>query len=58
MRRRHAPDPADRRQVEVMAGFGMPEAGIASMVGVEFKANTKVAESLRPNPSQALFRRA
>ncbi len=62
MRRRHAPDPANRRQVEVMAGFGMPETGIARMVGVdaptlrrhyadelqggEFKANTKVAENL------------
>ncbi len=57
MRRRHAPDPANRRQVEFMAGFGMPEAGIARMVGMdaptlrthysealeggEFKANTK-----------------
>jgi hypothetical protein len=61
-RRRHAPDPASRRQVEAMAGFGMPEAGIARMIGVdattlqkrypeelaigEFKANARVAENL------------
>ena len=61
-RRRHAPDPASRRQVEAMAGFGMPEVGIARMIGVnaatlqrrypeelaigEFKANARVAENL------------
>ena len=61
-RRSHQPDPASRRYVEAMAGYGTPEADIATVVGIDpktlrkhyrqelntgsIKANTKVAESL------------
>jgi hypothetical protein len=58
----HQPDPACRRQVEAMAGYGVPEADIARVVGIDpktlrkhyrdeldgghVKANAKVAENL------------
>lgn len=58
----HKPDPQTRRQVEAMAGYGVPESDIAGVVGVSpktlrrhyrseldhghVKANAKVAESL------------
>ena len=58
----HKPDPATRRQVEAMAGYGVPEADIAGVVGIDaktlrkhyrdeldhghIKANAKVAENL------------
>jgi hypothetical protein len=58
----HKPDPAIRRQVEAMAAYGVPEADISRVVGVDpktlrkhyreeldtgqIKANSKVAESL------------
>ena len=58
----HKPDPAVRRQVEALAGYGVPEAEIAGVVGVSpktlrrhyrgeldhghVKANAKVAEKL------------
>jgi len=58
----HKPDPTVRRQVEAMAGYGVPEADIAGVVGVSpktlrkhyrgeldhghVKANAKVAENL------------
>ena len=58
----HKPDPSVRRQVEAMAGYGVPEADIAGVVGVSpktlrkhyrgeldhghVKANAKVAENL------------
>ena len=58
----HQPDDMLRRQVEAMAGYGVPEAEIAGMVGVDpktlrkhyrnelafghTKANAKVAENL------------
>ena len=58
----HAPEPFHRRQVEAMAGYGIPEADIARMLGIDPKtlrkyyreeldtghviANAKVAESL------------
>ena len=58
----HTPDPQTRRQVEPMAGYGVPEADIAGVVGVSpktlrkhyrgeldhghVKANAKVAENL------------
>ena len=61
-RHSHQPDPATRRQVEALAGFGVPEADIAGVVGVDpktlrkhyrhelrqghVKANAKVAENL------------
>jgi hypothetical protein len=61
-RSRHVPDPGSRQQVEAMAGFGMPEAGIARLIGIDaptlqkryadeieggvMKANTRVAENL------------
>ena len=61
-RRAHIPDPTSRRQVEAMAGYGVPEADIAGVIGVDpktlrkhyrgelkhghVKANAKVAENL------------
>ena len=58
----HQPDPALRRQVEAMAGYGIPELGIARVIGVDpktlrkhyrseldlghLKANSAVAQSL------------
>jgi len=58
----HQPDPALRRQVEAMAGYGIPELGIAKVIGVDpktlrkhyrseldlghLKANSAVAQSL------------
>jgi len=58
----HKPDPAVRRQVEALAGYGVPEAEIAGVVGISpktlrkhyrdeldhghVKANAKVAENL------------
>ena len=61
-RRAHKPDPSSRRQVEAMAGYGVPEADIARVLGVDpktlrrhyrdeldtghIKATAKVAENL------------
>ena len=61
-RRAHKPDPFHRRQVEAMAGYGVPELSIARVVGIDaktlrkhyrdeldtgqIKATAKVAESL------------
>ena len=58
----HHPDDVQRRQVEALAGYGVPEAEIAALVGVDAKtlrkhyrheldhghskANAKVAENL------------
>jgi hypothetical protein len=58
----HKPDPASRRQVEALAGYGAPEIDIAGVVGIDpkslrkhyreeldnghVKANAKVAENL------------
>ena len=58
----HKPEPITRRQVEAMAGYGVPEADIAGMIGIDaktlrkhyrseldlghVKANIKVAENL------------
>jgi hypothetical protein len=58
----HAPDDVQRRQVEALAGYGVPEAEIAAMVEIDpktlrkyyrheldhghAKANAKVAENL------------
>jgi hypothetical protein len=58
----HRPEPATRRQVEAMAGYGIPEADIARVIGIDaktlrkhyrqeldlghVKANAKVAENL------------
>jgi hypothetical protein len=58
----HKPDPFHRRQVEAMAAYGVPEVGIARVVGIDAKtlrkhyrdeldtgqirATAKVAESL------------
>ena len=36
-RRSHKPDPAQRRQVEAKAGFGIPEIDIAAVLGVDPK---------------------
>ena len=61
-RRAHKPDDFHRRQVEAMAGYGVPEPSIARVVGIDaktlrkhyreeldtgqIKATAKVAESL------------
>jgi hypothetical protein len=61
-RRAHRPDAAGRRNVEALAGYGVPEAEIAGVVGIDAKtlrrhyrvelkqghtkANAKVAENL------------
>jgi hypothetical protein len=61
-RRAHKPDALHRRQVEAMAGYGVPEIAIARVVGIDaktlrkhyreeldtgqIKATAKVAESL------------
>ena len=58
----HKPDPSSRRQVEALAGYGIPEAEIGEVVGIDAKtlrkhyrqelrqghtkANAKVAENL------------
>ncbi len=58
----HLPEPSQRRQVEAMAGYGVPEVDIARVLGIDpktlrkhyreeldtghIKANAKVAESL------------
>src|SRR3954463_5891409 len=58
----HTPDPVQRRQVEALAGYGVPEAEIAAIVAIDAKtlrkyyrheldhghakANAKVAENL------------
>jgi hypothetical protein len=61
-RRSHTPDPTLRRQVEALAGYGVPEADIAGVIDIDpktlrkhyrheldhghVKANAKVAENL------------
>ena len=61
-RPRHQPDAMQRRQVEAMAGYGVPETEIGAMIGIDpktlrkhyrqeldhghTKANIKVAENL------------
>jgi len=61
-RPRHQPEPFHRRQVEAMSGYGVPEADIARIIGIDpktlrkhyrqeldqghTKANVKVAENL------------
>lgn len=61
-RRSHTPEPAGRRQVEAMAAYGVPEADIARVLGIDpktlrkhyrdeldtgsIKANSRIAESL------------
>jgi hypothetical protein len=40
-RRAHKPDPAQRRQVEAMAAYGIPELDIAAVLGVDPKTLRK-----------------
>ena len=40
-RRRHQPDPSQRRQVEAMAAYGIPAVDIAQVVGVDPKTLRK-----------------
>jgi hypothetical protein len=40
-RRAHKPDPAQRRQVEAMAAYGIPEIDIAAVLGVDPKTLRK-----------------
>ena len=37
----HRPDPALRRQVEAMAGYGVPEIDIARVIGIDPKTLRK-----------------
>ena len=66
-RPRHQPDAFHRRQVEALAGYGVPEAEIAGMMNIDpktlrkyyrheldfghTKANAKVAENLFRKPT-------
>src|SRR4051794_26859201 len=40
-RRAHLPDPAQRRQVEALAAYGIPEIDIARVVGIDPKTLRK-----------------
>jgi hypothetical protein len=40
-RRRHEPDPSQRRQVEAMAAYGIPETDIAQTIGIDPKTLRK-----------------
>lgn len=40
-RRAHKPDPAQRRQVEAMAAYGIPEVDIARVIGIDPKTLRK-----------------
>lgn len=40
-RRAHQPDPSQRRQVEAMAAYGIPEIDIARVVGIDPKTLRK-----------------
>ena len=40
-RRAHKPDPAQRRQVEAMAAYGIPETDISRVVGIDAKTLRK-----------------
>jgi hypothetical protein len=40
-RRSHRPDEASRRQVEAMAGYGVPEADIARVIAIDAKTLRK-----------------
>jgi hypothetical protein len=40
-RRAHRPDPAQRRQVEALAAYGIPEADISGVVGIDPKTLRK-----------------
>jgi hypothetical protein len=40
-RRAHKPDPAQRRQVEAMAAYGVPEDAIARVIGIDAKTLRK-----------------
>jgi hypothetical protein len=40
-RRAHRPDPAHRRQVEALAAYGIPEADISGVVGIDPKTLRK-----------------
>ena len=62
----HKPDPNSRRQVEAMAGYGMPETDIAAAIGVDAKTLRKHYRSeldlghIKANSAvaQSLFRKA
>ena len=40
-RRAHQPDPAQQRQVEAMAAYGIPETDIAQVIGIDPKTLRK-----------------
>ena len=41
VRRSHRPDPSQRRQVEALAAYGIPEADISGVVGIDPKTLRK-----------------
>jgi hypothetical protein len=50
----HRPDPFTRRQVEALAGFGVPETDIAGVIGVHPKTLRKhYPEEIRPGHVKA-----
>ena len=40
-RRAHQPDPSQRKQVEALAAYGIPEANIAKVIGIDPKTLRK-----------------
>ena len=40
-RKAHKPEPTSRRQVEAMAAYGVPEADIATVIGIDPKTLRK-----------------
>jgi hypothetical protein len=44
-RRAHKPDPSQRRQVEAMAAYGLPEVDIAQVIGIDPKTLRKFYRS-------------
>ena len=62
----HQPDPSLRRQVETLAGYGVPEIGIARVIGIDPKTLRKLYRSeldlghIKTNSAvaQSLFRKA
>ncbi len=57
-RRAHKPDAFHRRQVEAMAGYGVPEADIARVVGIDPKTLRKHYRNEIDTVAEFLFRRA
>ena len=49
----HQPDPAQRRQVEALAAYGIPEDDISRVIGIDSKTLRKhYRDELDPEPSK------